>query len=84
MRAKRLFSTRNVGERNLLTEGVTPTTAQIHLLRYGLELKHEPTADEYTIIHVPVPWLREINLVDTPGTERCATPPAIDRAFSSL
>ena len=64
---KTAFLNAMLGEK-LLTEGVTPTTAQIHLLRYGPELKHEPTADEYTIIHVPVPWLREINLVDTPGT----------------
>ena len=64
---KTAFLNAMLGER-LLTEGVTPTTAQIHLLRHGPELKHEPTADEYTIIHVPVPWLREINLVDTPGT----------------
>jgi small GTP-binding protein len=52
----------------LLIEGVTPTTDQIHLLRYGPELKQEPTEDEYSIVHIPVPWLREINLVDTPGT----------------
>lgn len=64
---KTAFLNAMLGDR-LLTEGVTPTTAQIHLLRHGEELKHEPTADEYTIIHVPVPWLREINLVDTPGT----------------
>lgn len=64
---KTAFLNAMLGER-LLTEGVTPTTAQIHLLRYGPELKQEPTGDEYTIIQVPVPWLREINLVDTPGT----------------
>jgi small GTP-binding protein len=64
---KTAFLNAMLGER-LLTEGVTPTTAQIHLLRYGAELKQEPTADDYTIIQVPVPWLREINLVDTPGT----------------
>ena len=64
---KTAFLNAMLGER-LLTEGVTPTTAQIHLLRYGPELKYEPTADEYTVIHMPVPWLREINLVDTPGT----------------
>lgn len=64
---KTAFLNAMLGER-LLSEGVTPTTAQIHLLRYGPELRHEPTADEYTVIYMPVPWLREINLVDTPGT----------------
>jgi small GTP-binding protein len=64
---KTAFLNALLGEK-LLTEGVTPTTAQIHLLRYGTELHQEPAPDDYTIIHVPVPWLREINLVDTPGT----------------
>ena len=52
----------------LLTEGVTPTTSQIHLLRYGPTLHQEAVEDEYLIIQMPVDWLREINLVDTPGT----------------
>jgi len=64
---KTAFLNAMLGER-LLTEGVTPTTAQIHLLRYGPELRQDPSADDYTIMQVPVPWLREINLVDTPGT----------------
>jgi small GTP-binding protein len=52
----------------LLTEGVTPTTSQIHLLRYGPALHQEPSGEEYLVIQAPVEWLREINLVDTPGT----------------
>lgn len=52
----------------LLTEGVTPTTSQIHLLRHGDHLHQEPSGDDYLVIQVPVDWLREINLVDTPGT----------------
>lgn len=52
----------------LLTEGVTPTTSHIHLLRYGEALRQEPFGDDYLVIHVPVEWLREINVVDTPGT----------------
>src|SRR4051812_7697571 len=64
---KTAFLNAMLGER-LLTEGVTPTTTQIHLLRYGPELRQDPSADDYTIMQVPVPWLREINLVDTPGT----------------
>lgn len=52
----------------LLTEGVTPTTSQIHLLRHGDHLHQEPSGDDYLVIQAPVEWLREINLVDTPGT----------------
>ncbi len=52
----------------LLTEGVTPTTSEIHLIRYAEQARNEPGPTDYRIIHVPVEWLREINLVDTPGT----------------
>ena len=54
--------------KKVLTEGVTPTTADIHVLRYGPELKQEPFGQDYLLIHAPVDWLQEINLVDTPGT----------------
>ena len=51
----------------LLTEGVTPTTSQVHLLRYGAATT--PQFDEdHLVVEAPVEWLREINLVDTPGT----------------
>ncbi len=52
----------------LLSEGVTPTTSHIHLLRYGETFSQQPFADDGLVIQVPVEWLREINLVDTPGT----------------
>ncbi|MGL4650252.1 MAG: dynamin family protein, partial [Caldilineaceae bacterium] len=54
--------------RKLLPEGVTPTTAHIHLLRYGEQMTHETVGEDYIVVHLPVEWLREINLVDTPGT----------------
>jgi small GTP-binding protein len=54
--------------RKLLPEGVTPTTAHIHLLRYGEHMHHEQVGEDYVLVHLPVEWLREINLVDTPGT----------------
>ncbi|MCW5848507.1 MAG: dynamin family protein [Anaerolineae bacterium] len=55
-----------LGER-YLTEGVTPTTAEIHLLRYG---DKGPGQRErgLLIMTYPAPFLREINVVDTPGT----------------
>ncbi len=51
----------------LLPEGVTPTTAHIHILRHGELYHHEQGADELVVVYLPVDWLRDINLVDTPG-----------------
>lgn len=56
-----------LGER-VLPEGVTPTTDRINVLRHGVEpgeRSPEPFLLERT--H-PSPLLREINIVDTPGT----------------
>ncbi len=51
-----------------LTEGVTPTTAQINVLRYAEQPRQEHVGEDYLVLYLPVGWLREINLVDTPGT----------------
>jgi small GTP-binding protein len=51
----------------LLAEGVTPTTSHIHILRYGETLHQETTADDLLLIQLPVEWLRNVSLVDTPG-----------------
>lgn len=51
-----------------LDEGVTPTTDHIHVLRYGETLQKKALEDELLEIQIPVEWLNEINLVDTPGT----------------
>lgn len=51
----------------LLPEGVTPTTTQIQMLRYGEEAR-QLWEGEYAVFTFPVEWLRDINLVDTPGT----------------
>ena len=64
---KTAFLNAMLGDR-LLEEGVLPTTSQIQLLRYGQRLNQEPAADGTLIVHMPVDWLHEINLVDTPGT----------------
>jgi len=53
--------------RDLLEEGVTPTTQRIHLLKYGEEPKRE-TRGGLEVVEEPLELLREINLVDTPGT----------------
>lgn len=51
-----------------LTEGVVPTTSQLFLVRYGQNGKETHTDDELVAVNLPVDWLQEVNLVDTPGT----------------
>jgi small GTP-binding protein len=64
---KTAFLNAMLGEK-LLTEGVLPTTSQIQLLRHGERLSQETSGEDTLVVHLPVEWLREINLVDTPGT----------------
>lgn len=64
---KTAFLNALLGDR-LLQEGVTPTTSHIHLLRHGEVFRQEMAGEDYLVIHAPVEWLREVNLVDTPGT----------------
>jgi small GTP-binding protein len=49
-------------------EGVTPTTAQINVLQYGDTVNHEVRGPALVVITAPAPLLREIHIVDTPGT----------------
>jgi small GTP-binding protein len=51
-----------------LAEGVTPTTTQIHVLHYGDVSDREVAEDSVLNITYPAKFLREISLVDTPGT----------------
>jgi small GTP-binding protein len=56
-----------LGER-VLPEGVTPTTDRINLLRHGLEITERPL-EAYLLERThPAELLRELNVVDTPGT----------------
>jgi small GTP-binding protein len=52
----------------VMPEGVTPTTSAIHLLTWGSDPSE--TVDPGGIVRhlFPSPLLREVNLVDTPGT----------------
>jgi small GTP-binding protein len=52
----------------LLKEGVTPTTSQISLLRYGQIQDRQVVNEQQQILALPVEWLAEISIVDTPGT----------------
>ena len=56
-----------LGER-VLPEGVTPTTDRINLLRYGPEVTEQLLEAFLLERTYPSDLLREINIVDTPGT----------------
>lgn len=62
----------------LQQEGVTPTTSQIHLLKYGPETKQVAGSRGVWIQTAPIDFLRKICIVDTPGTN------AIVREHESL
>ncbi len=51
-----------------LAEGVVPTTSELVLIRHS-DAPEQPGADSgMAVRRLPVPWLQEVNLVDTPGT----------------
>lgn len=52
----------------VLKEGVTPTTTQINILRYGQEQERRVESEALHVITAPVDMLAEISIVDTPGT----------------
>src|SRR5687768_9017194 len=49
-------------------EGVTPTTAQINVLQYGETESRQVKENALHVITAPAPILRDIHIVDTPGT----------------
>ena len=51
-----------------LKEGVTPTTDQIHILRYGQAGDPEYVSEDVRVLRFPAEMLRELHIVDTPGT----------------
>jgi GTP-binding protein EngB required for normal cell division len=62
----------------VLAEGVTPTTSKIHLIGWGPELEQAPMGAVGERITAPVETLRQLVIVDTPGTN------ALDRAHEAL
>ncbi|HEX4962986.1 MAG TPA: dynamin family protein [Thermoanaerobaculia bacterium] len=52
----------------VLEEGVTPTTTRVHLVKYGPAVERVPVESALDVITAPVELLRDINIVDTPGT----------------
>ncbi len=66
-----------LGER-VLAEGVTPTTSKIHLLRHGEAVGREPIDAVQEVLTCPLELLREVTIVDTPGTN------ALDRRHEAV
>lgn len=64
---KSAFINALLGQR-FLVEGVTPTTSAIHLLKYGEQASQAGIERDMIVVTYPVEWLRDINIVDTPGT----------------
>ena len=52
----------------ILKEGVTPTTTQINVLRYGETPERRVESESLHTLTAPVELLAELNIVDTPGT----------------
>ena len=51
-----------------LKEGILPTTNEISVLRHGDAPRSEQSSDGFYTQYIPADLLREVNIVDTPGT----------------
>ena len=47
---------------------VLPTTDRVYIFRYGSEERSEEVSSKLTERYLPIPFLRDFNVVDTPGT----------------
>jgi small GTP-binding protein len=47
---------------------VLPATDRVYIFRYGLEEKSTEISSKLTERYLPIPFLRDFNVVDTPGT----------------
>lgn len=52
----------------ILKEGVTPTTTQVNILRYGEQVSRQVLDAYLHEVTAPVALLKELSIVDTPGT----------------
>jgi small GTP-binding protein len=53
---------------SILPEGVTPTTSRVTLVKWGEQVAEQIVDQSLSICTHPLALLREINIVDTPGT----------------
>jgi len=56
-----------LGER-VLPEGATPTTSRVTLVKWGEQAAEQVVDESFAICTYPLPLLKELNIVDTPGT----------------
>ncbi len=56
-----------LGEK-VLPEGATPTTSRVTLVRWGEKAAEQVVDENFSIYTYPLPLLKELNIVDTPGT----------------
>lgn len=56
-----------LGEKALL-EGATPTTSRVTLVKWGEEAAEQIVDEGFSVYTYPLPILKELNFVDTPGT----------------
>jgi len=56
-----------LGEKALL-EGATPTTSRVTLIKWGQQAAEQIIDEGFAIYTYPLPILKELNIVDTPGT----------------
>ncbi|CAF1103991.1 unnamed protein product, partial [Rotaria sordida] len=57
-----------LGEKEICPTGVLPTTDIIQILKYGTKRKDVMESDHIKSIYLPNEWLKQTNIVDTPGT----------------
>lgn len=53
---------------SVLPEGVTPTTTRVTLVKYGDTVQETAGTEDLVQLTFPLDFLRELNIVDTPGT----------------
>lgn len=56
-----------LGEK-VLPEGATPTTSRVTLVKWGDKVAEQVLDENFSIYTYPLPLLKELNIVDTPGT----------------
>src|SRR5215212_12982 len=56
-----------MGEK-VLREGATPTTSRVTLVKWGEKVAEQVVDENFAIYTYPLPLLKELNIVDTPGT----------------
>ena len=56
-----------LGEK-VLPEGATPTTSRVTLVKWGEKVAEQVVDENFSIYTYPLDLLKELNIVDTPGT----------------